>query len=519
MIHLKLKQIFLLAVVFFISASFCIAQSIVPQGRIAILPFNGGSPDEREGIAELFSFTPQIMRNFTVIPRTTITNAISIEQSFQLSSGMTDADTIARLGQQFGADYVMEGSITALGASKLLIVSIIRIDVIQQVAGDFIIYNSLDDLVNNQSILIGMTENLISIMQKNAADTGMERLAIVPVLFSDDVNHAEGDALAQLLSIHLIRNGKYAIYPRTQTLDQVQREYNNQMSGITRDDHAVVLGKGVNPEFVLSIASRRIGNSTTFNASVIDLEKGHQIDGFTEPYANLSDGINAMDFIARKLSGVEVSERERTDRTTSISGPATSEEKDKKRQASMEKILKNSLVNLTGWFGFDVYSLAEETAVENDSSAQFIGGPLVEFRLGRFFGLETGLNIIGIKNIFADTMNSSTLLQLPILAKVTIGNTLFFTPYFGLGINISNIDRENDVEIKYLSRVNIIAGANFGMVLDRYDVFIGFQYNGDVKENEISFDGQNYNFNNRLFLITLGFGYRIPLVRQKATGQ
>jgi hypothetical protein len=85
---------------------------------------NGGSQDERDGIAELFSFTPQIMRNFTVIPRTTITRAIEQEQSFQLSSGMTDADTMARLGNQFGANYVMAGSITSLGNSRLLIVSI-----------------------------------------------------------------------------------------------------------------------------------------------------------------------------------------------------------------------------------------------------------------------------------------------------------------------------------------------------------------------------------------------------------
>ena len=117
----SLHRTLLFLVLFIVSVMFCTAQNI---GRIAILSFNGGSQDERDGIAELFSFTPQIMRNFTVIPRTTITKAIETEQSFQLSSGMTDADTMARLGNQFGANYVMAGSITSLGNSRLLIVSI-----------------------------------------------------------------------------------------------------------------------------------------------------------------------------------------------------------------------------------------------------------------------------------------------------------------------------------------------------------------------------------------------------------
>jgi TolB-like protein len=125
---MNLKRAFLIMFLFTNFAALCLAQNI---GRIAILSFNGGSGDEGDGIAELFSFTPQLKGGFTVIPRTAINRAISAEQGFQLS-GMTDSETITRLGNQFGADYVMAGSITSLGKSKLLIVSIVKIDVIQQ---------------------------------------------------------------------------------------------------------------------------------------------------------------------------------------------------------------------------------------------------------------------------------------------------------------------------------------------------------------------------------------------------
>ena len=50
----SLRRIFLLLVMFIGSAAFCMAQN-TGRPRIAILPFNGGSEGEREGIAELFS--------------------------------------------------------------------------------------------------------------------------------------------------------------------------------------------------------------------------------------------------------------------------------------------------------------------------------------------------------------------------------------------------------------------------------------------------------------------------------
>jgi hypothetical protein len=95
------------------------------------------------------------------ILRTGITEAAQQEQSFQATSGMTDADTIAKLGNQFGADYVMAGSITALGSKKLLIVSIIKIDVIRQVAGVYLTYDSLSELSRDKSILNGMAAELV----------------------------------------------------------------------------------------------------------------------------------------------------------------------------------------------------------------------------------------------------------------------------------------------------------------------------------------------------------------------
>ena len=500
-----LKRFFCFSVILFISAFYCNAQDASRLGRIAILSFNGGTADERDGIAEIFSFTPQIMQNFTVIPRTTITNAISMEQSFQYSSGMTDADTMARLGYQFGADYVMAGSITSLGNSNLLIVSVVKIDVIQQVAGDYIIYNTLDDLILNQPIIHRMAENLISIMQKDTIN--LDKLAVLPVQFSGDVNKAEGDALAQLLSIHLILDGKYSVYPRTQTLEDVQREYATQYSGVTHDSQVVSLGRGVNPEFVLSIISRRIGSRNIFNASGISLEGGNQIDGFSEQYANLSDGINAMDFLAKQLSGIEVSERERTSRIAAVSSALSAEERAVARKEARDKFLRNSAFVFDGWFGPRSFN-----PVDNTEESVFSGGAFLGLRYGYFY-LQTGLNLIGSKNI-----SSSAVFQLPVIVRTRISflnGSLYLSPYTGIGFNLASYSSNKDIIVQSLSPLSFIGGADFGIspvfIPSPVNFFLGVQYNTDLNDNVFKYENTEHKFKKSRVFVTMGINFGIWL--------
>jgi hypothetical protein len=185
-----------------------------------------------------------------------------------------------------------------------------------KVAGAFLVYDSLDDFNKDGTLIEKMAGELVSLVKKDTGKT--EKLAVLPVDFAEGANKQEGDALAQLLSIYLIQNGKYAVYPRTKTLEQVQNEYTTQLSGITRESEVTALGRGVNPQYVLSIISRRIGTSNRFNASVLNLEGGDQTAGDTEQYAALSDGIYAMDFLAKRLSGVEITEQERSGRLSSL---------------------------------------------------------------------------------------------------------------------------------------------------------------------------------------------------------
>jgi TolB-like protein len=294
------KRVFLSAlfsVIFFVAG----AGLAAARDNLAVLPFTGGEGGEGETIAELFSFNEELNAVFTPIPRTSISRAVSSEQQFQTSAGMTDPDTIAAIGKQLGAQYIVAGNIAKLGNLNLLIISIMKIDDLRQIAGDIQTYARIEDI---QDKLPGMARNIIAAIGKDASK--LEKLAVVPVELGGNINAREADTLAQILSISLIRSGNYAVYPRTASLEQVQTEYSTQMSGVTADENLVDLGKAANPRFVLSVAARRLGSQNMFNAAIIDLESGAQTVGRSVNYERLDDGIEVMVSLAQELTGVEI---------------------------------------------------------------------------------------------------------------------------------------------------------------------------------------------------------------------
>jgi TolB-like protein len=482
-----LKGVLLLLVLLIGSVTFAMAQN--GKEKIAILPFFGGSSDERDGIAELLSYTSTISSEFTIIPRTSINDAVSQEQLFQYDSGMTNEDTMIELGQQLGAIYMISGSITKLGNANLLIVYMIQIDRIKQVAGAYITYNTLEELVQDPAILENLAEELVDMMDNENPDA--ERLAIVPVDFGQNsaANEAEGDALAQLLSIALIRNGQYAVYPRTTSLSQVQAEYENQYDGNTREDQAVEVGEGENPEYVLSIVSRRIGASNTFNASIMDLKEGTQVVGTSQAYSALSDGIQAMDILAARLGGGEESSsdvRNRERRERDLQRQMSDAEAVRKREEALNNFLTNSGINISAWFGIPSFETFNDPDPDLDDSALSFA-ILGEVRILNWFGVQTGFQLIqgSERGPASDPAIMETYFQVPLLAKVNfiLEDFIGISIYGGLGLNLGHTGNNSAYELSPLLPSLIIGGEAL-MVVEGMGAFAGLQYNHEFQDSE-----------------------------------
>jgi hypothetical protein len=232
-----------------------------------------------------------------------------------MSSGMTDPDTIVAIGEQLGARYVVAGSITSIGNNKLLVISIMDIRNLQQIAGDYQTYNNLSEIRRE---LPNMAANIIQATRNNTA--ALPKLAIVPVQLQGSVDQRVVDTLTQLLAIHLIKSGKYSVYPRTKSIEQVMSEHNPQFSGITADENVIGIGYGENPNLVLSVVARRFENINMFNAAIINLLTGAQLVGRSVDYRDINDGVKIMETLSIYLTSTsgEVTQRQQEEEQRQI---------------------------------------------------------------------------------------------------------------------------------------------------------------------------------------------------------
>jgi TolB-like protein len=286
--------------------------TVFARDTLAILPFSGGRGGDGETIAELFMFDPTINTAFIPIPRTSITRAMQGERIFQLGGGMTDPDRAVHLARELGAKYVIAGNIARLGDRNLLVIGIINTETLEQIAGAIETFVRVEEMPGK---LPAMARNIVA--AKNNDTSALPKLATTRVALSG--GDESGDILAQILSVYLIQNRRFAVFPRTRSLEQVQNEWNNQLSGHTADENIVRIGAGEIPRFVLSCVARRLGGQTMFNATIIDLERGTQAAGASVNYATLNDGIDVMAELAILLTSSPGTERDRRIRELHVS--------------------------------------------------------------------------------------------------------------------------------------------------------------------------------------------------------
>jgi tetratricopeptide (TPR) repeat protein/TolB-like protein len=265
--------------------------------RLAVLPFTGGTGKDGETIATLLSY--RMNNEFTVIPRTGSVEAIMKEQQFQRSSGLTDSDTIARLGRQYNADLVVAGHIQKLEDRNLVLITIINVESLQQIAGDYREYRTIEEM---ETLLPDMARRIIN---ASKADTsGLPRLAVLPFAIPQGVNAQDAEVLAQLLATEIANSGKYAVLPRTESIQRVMEEQNIQRSGLTDPDTIKAVGRAVNARYVLSGNVRDLGTTNMFTAEILNIEDGSQIKGNYRNYKAIADGLELMEELSFALTGV-----------------------------------------------------------------------------------------------------------------------------------------------------------------------------------------------------------------------
>jgi len=264
-----------------------------PKPRLGILPFSGGADEDGETIATLFSNQEDIKRAFEVVPRTSAVNALVAEQNFQMS-GYTDSDTVARLGRMLNADFVVSGHIRRLGNRNLVITTIINVETFELLAGDYREYREI------RPQLPSIANKMIAASKRNTVS--LPTLAVAPFrIATQGANAQDGETLAQILAVEVANTGKYAVLPRTTTMQDALKEQRFQTSGYTAEEDAKRLGAAINAEYVLSAQLRSLEGANMFIGQILNVENGSQKAGDSLDYLTISDGIVLMKELALLL--------------------------------------------------------------------------------------------------------------------------------------------------------------------------------------------------------------------------
>ena len=213
--------------------------------------------------------------------------------------GLTDSDTIAKLGSQLNADYVVSGHTTNFRGKKLVSISIIDVKTFQQIAGDYREYEQTSGI---RALLPDMAKHIIAATRGVSTGGG---LAVLPLTAVKDVEQGEAEFLAQILATELANGHKYAVLPRTSTIERVMTELEIQRSGMTDETSIKAIGAATNAQYVLSGTITNLGDMNLFDVKIFDVENGRVIAGTDIEYRNLEDGIDIMCKLAYDLTGVK----------------------------------------------------------------------------------------------------------------------------------------------------------------------------------------------------------------------
>jgi len=278
----------------------------IPQGRkdsLALFPLTGSSREDGEAIVSSLA-RQRVLRDafnrITLVTRNSMA-AIEYERRIQEDSKLTDPDTIFEFGREMNAAFVMAGYITSLGNQNLVVVSILDVESLQQVAGDYRAYSTIEEI---DALIPDMARKLAASLQRDTSS--LPGLSVPPFTISEDVNRNDAQVLAQMLSCDLANEGRYAVLPRTDSLDKVMDEHRRQRSGVTDPERVKRLGIGRNARFVLSGSVERIGNLNKLTADIHDIEDDSFLDGHEERYSDFFDGMLIIPKLAAYLSGVAI---------------------------------------------------------------------------------------------------------------------------------------------------------------------------------------------------------------------
>jgi TolB-like protein len=355
------------------------------KGSIALFPITGARPEDGEAIISSLSRQRVMREAFDKLTPLTQANiaAIGFERGFQQYSFLTDPDTIFEIGRDLKADYVIAGHLANFGNQKLVIISIMGVESLQQIAGVFRYYNTLREI---DSMIPEIANSLVAAVSKDTSN--LLGLSVPPFNISLNVNENDSMVLAQILSCDLSNAGRFAVLPRTDNIQTVMAEHQRQRSGNFDPERVKRLGIGHNAKYVLSGKVELLDDITKLAVDILDIEDGSLIDGYERSYNNYSQGIVLVSELAALLTGrMSLEDIRKAENEAAKKAEAEAKQKEKERfWDNILSISNSEFLFIYPYFQFTTSDEVEFIGGGNEVAIRFSPLPLTtigfEFRIG-----------------------------------------------------------------------------------------------------------------------------------------
>ncbi|MDR3303481.1 MAG: hypothetical protein LBS86_03630 [Treponema sp.] len=542
------------------ACAFSVRAEAQTKPKLAVLPFSGGIGNEGDIISQLFSTQAILKTAFTVLPRTSNVEIIMQEHDIE-RSGLTDSDTIADLGRQLNADFVVSGHIQQLGDRNLIHITIVGVESLQQIAGSYKEYGTKEEI---PALLPEMAAKLAT--TANVDTKGLPKLAVLPFNIPASVNIQDAETLAQLLATELANSRKYAVLPRTRTIEAAMVEQDIQRSGLTDANNVKAIGKATNAEYVLAGTVTSLGSLNLFLTQILNVENGSLLTGDSRQYQTIADGLTLMPQMSDKLTGLQ-DDRERA----RIAEQARQQQQEAERQALAEQQRQEAeqqslaeqeeakrqeqealakkrawkdkwlFLGLRGGFSLLPYTLADDLSPDNgisslDTSFSYDGALQIGVQLTSFLAIQAEALVTWEKvsysgeylytgyyntNLSYSASFTSLSLLTPVLLKLTArpGNvllSLFGGGYYAIPLGQMTYDSSEYGEASYDYSIPFgwMAGVNLGFKLGPGALFLDARYTGALGFTSIS-DGQGTRQVYKRTPLSFSIGYEIGLINRR----
>lgn len=267
-------------------------------GRLAVLPIIGLEEYVAETLAWHFANEEMINSNFSVVPITPhIRKNVMSEESYS---------AIYNAGEDLNADYILTSFARVVGFQKIFITQILNVETREQLAGDFKIYEDVQDIPTFFSMMSKRITGVIRQKPSNLPKLSVELMAVPPntALKNDAV------VLTQLFAITMANTNAYSIFPRNDHIDAAMLDYETRRTTAQKvfiDKDSITAA-----DFVLSSKIDIFDTKNQMLAEIVDisgnvLRKGTHID-----FDSIEDIPRLLGRLATNLTGTTASGRPQT---------------------------------------------------------------------------------------------------------------------------------------------------------------------------------------------------------------